>query len=145
MPRRSHTRSIVIKCLDQTRNRISRAKGSGQQGEQRAELHPAGSTEQRTLHAAKTSLLQCVFSFNFNFFNPKKKKPQRETKVFLNSEAEGLHRQPAGTPHSTVRMQVLKPERGSALDSGLRGLSRNHVGEQKHCSSLFRSLSRMIF
>lgn len=60
--------------------------------------------------------------------------------MFLNSEAERIHHQPAGTPHGTVRMQVLKPEGDSALDSGLQGLSRNHVGEQKHCSSLLRSL-----
>ena len=71
-----------MKCLDQTRNRVSRAKGSGQQGEQRAELHPAGSTEQMTLHAAKASLLQCAFSFNFNFFNAKKKNPKGKQQCF---------------------------------------------------------------
>lgn len=63
-------------------------------------------------------------------------------KVFLNSKAERIHRQPAGIPHGTVRMQVLKPESDSAPDSACRG-SDEPRGRQKHCSS-FRVLSRVV-
>lgn len=139
MPWRRRTRSIVTKCLDQTRNRES--AGPRAQSNRRAESGAAPRGIHGTEDASRSksiSFLACILIL-ISFNTKKKKRTQRKTKVFLNSKAERIHRQPAGIPHGTVRMQVLKPESDSAPDSGLRGLSKNHVGDRStapRCSEL---------